>query len=78
MARANVCRKKQADRGNFSGRSNNSREPTRANVTPTMPDLQDPTELANFMKDNMDSFSKETRLGFIETLMPKDFPVARN
>jgi len=76
--RANVCRKKQADRGNFSSRSNNSREPTRANVTPTMPDLQDPTELANFMKDNMDSFSEETKLGFIETLMPKDFPVARN
>ena len=76
--RANVCCKKQADRGNFSGRSNNSREPTRANTTPIMPDISNLDTFANYLKDNMDSFSEETRLGFVETLMPKDFPKARN
>jgi len=76
--RANVCHKKQADRGNFSGRSNNSREPTRVKATPIMPDLSDPDTFANFLKDNMDSFSEETRLGFVEKLMAQDFPVALN
>jgi len=76
--RANVCRKKQADRGNFSGRSNNSREPTRVNAAPTMPDISDLDTFANYLKDNMDSFSEETRLGFVEKLMGQDFPAARN
>jgi len=76
--RANVCRKKQADRGNFSGRSNNSREPTRANATPIMPDISDLDTFADYLKDNMDSFSEETRLGFVEKLMAKDFPAALN
>jgi len=75
---ANVCRKKQADRGNFSGRSNKSREPTRVNTTPIMPDISNLNTFANYLKDNMDSFSEEARLGFVETLMPKDFPEARN
>jgi len=76
--RANVCRKKQADRGNFSGRSNNPREPTRANATPIMPDISDLDTFADYLKDNMDSFSEETRLGFVEKLMAKDFPAALN
>jgi len=76
--RANVCCKKQADRGNFSGRSNNSREPARANTTPIMPDISNLDTFANYLKDNMDSFSEEARLGFVETLMPKDFPKAQN
>ena len=76
--RANVCRKKQADRGNFSGRSNNSREPTRAHATPIMPDISELDTFADYLKDNMDSFSEETRLGFIEKLMGKDFPAALN
>jgi len=76
--RANVCRKKQADRNNFSGRSNNPREPARAHVAPTMPDIQNLDSFADYLKDNMDSFSKEDRLGFVEKLMPKDFPAALN
>jgi len=76
--RANVCRKKQADHSNFSDRSNNSREPTRANATPIMPDISDLDTFANYLKDNMDSFSEETRLGFVEKLMAKDFPAALN
>jgi len=76
--RANVCRKKQADRGNFSGRPNNSREPARVNITPTMPDISNLDTFAEYLRDNMDSFSEDARLGFVETLMPKDFPKARN
>jgi len=76
--RANVCCKKQADCSNFSSQSNNPRESVRARAIPIIPDLQDPNNLAKFMKDNMDSFSEETRLGFVEKLMPKDFPAALN
>jgi len=77
--RANVCRKKQADRGNFSGRPNNSREPTKAHIAaPAMPDFSDLGSIAEFMKENMDSFSEEARLGFVESLMPKDFTEALN
>jgi len=75
---AKDCHKKQADRGNFSGRSNNSREPARAHVAPTMPDIQNLDDFANYLKDNMDSFDEETKLDFIGKLMPKDFPEARN
>jgi len=76
--RAKDCRKKQADRGNFSGRSNNTRESTRVHAAPTMPDLDNLDSLAEYMKENMDSFDEETKLDFIGKLMPKDFPEARN
>jgi len=77
--RANVCRKKQTDRGNSSGRPNNYREPTKARIAaPAMPDFSDLGSVAEFMKENMDSFSEEARLGFVESLMPKDFTGALN
>jgi len=77
--RANVCRKKQADRNNSSGRPNNYREPTKARIAaPAMPDFSDLSSVAEFMKENMDSFSEEARLGFVESLMPKDFTEALN
>jgi len=75
---ANVCRKKQADCGNFSSRPNKPKEFTSAHAIPMMPDIQDLDKLADYLKENMDSFSEDTRLGFIEKLMPKDFPEARN
>jgi len=43
-----------------------------------MPDISNLDTFADYLKDNMDSFSKETRLGFVEKLMSKDFPVALN
>jgi len=76
--RANACRKKQADCGNFSSRPNNPREPARVHAAPIMSDIQDLNNLADYLKENMDSFSEETRLGFVEKLMPKDFPKALN
>jgi len=76
--RAKDCCKKQADRGNFSGRSNNTRESTRVHAAPIMPDFSNLDNLAEYMKENMDSFDEETKLDFIGKLMPKDFPKARN
>jgi len=75
---AKDCHKKQADRGNFSGRSNNTRESTRVHTAPIMPDIENLDSLANYLKENMDSFDEETKLDFIGKLMPKDFPEARN
>jgi len=43
-----------------------------------MPDITDLDTFADYLKDNMDSFSEEARLGFVEKLMPKDFPTALN
>jgi len=43
-----------------------------------MPDFGNLDSLANYMKENMDSFDEETKMDFIGRLMPKDFPKARN
>jgi len=75
---AKDCRKKQTDHGNFSSCPNNPREPTRVHAAPIMPDIQNLDSLADFLKENMDSFDEETKLDFIGKLMPKDFPKARN
>jgi len=76
--RAKDCHKKLADHSNFSGRSNNTRESTRVYAAPVMPDFENLDNLADFMKENMDFFDKETKLDFIGKLMPKDFPEAQN
>jgi len=70
--RANVCRKKQADRGNHNGQA------VRTGNAPIMPNFQDSDSIAEFLQNNMDSLDENTKLSIIETLMPKDFPVALN
>ena len=75
---AKDCHKKQADRNNFSGHPNNPREPTRVHAAPVMPDIENIDSLADYLKENMDSFDEETKLDFIRKLMPKDFPKAWN
>jgi len=70
--RANVCRKKQADRGNHNGQA------VRTGIAPTMPNFQDSDSIAEFLQNNMDSLDENTKLSIIETLMPKDFSVALN
>jgi len=70
---AKDCRKKQADRNNFSGRP---KEPARVHAAPIMPDIQNLDNFADYLKDDMDSFDEETKLDFIGKLMPKDFPKA--
>jgi len=75
---AKDCHKKLADCGNYSGHFNNTKETTRAHATPIMPDIQELDSLADYLKENMDSFDEETKLDFIGKLMPKDFPKAQN
>ena len=41
-----------------------------------MPNLQDPDSFVEYLKDNMDTFDKEIKLGIINQLMPKDFSKA--
>jgi len=38
-----------------------------------MPDIQNLDNFADYLKDNMDSFDEDTKLDFIQKLMPKDF-----
>ena len=73
---AKDCHKKLADHGNYSSRSNNTKESTRVHAAPIMPDLENLNSLADYLKENMDSFDEETKLDFIGKLMPKDFPKA--
>jgi len=75
---AKDCCKKLADHSNYSSHSNNTRESTRVHTAPIMPDIENLDSLTEYMKENMDSFNKETKLDFIGKLMPKDFPKAQN
>ena len=43
-----------------------------------MPDLQDPDNFVSYLKDNMDTFDKDTKLDMIQKLMPQDFTKAQN
>jgi len=70
--RANVCRKKQADRGNHNGQT------VQLGNAPVTPNFQDSDSITEFLQDNMDSLDENTKLSIIETLMPKDFTEARN
>jgi len=79
------CRKKAADRHPFNGRCADNpgkNEPpppihNRASIdTPKIAPSAE--EMADFVKNNMDYFSKDTKLGFINSLMPKDFQTAQN
>ena len=72
--RASNCRKKQADRGQSSGRV----ETVRAGNIPAMPNFQDSDSIAEFLRDNMDTLDENTKLSIVKTLMPKDFTKARN
>ena len=81
--RTRDCHKKAADRRSFgSGRADNPRKgrpspPIYNRVNDDTPKLS-MEEMVNFMKDNMDVFSEDTKLGFVNALMPKDFCLAQN
>jgi len=78
------CCKKAADHRSFnSGRTDNPGKnkspPIHNRVSDDTPKIAPSTEeMANFIKDNMDYFSEETKLGFVNSLMPKDFQSAQN
>jgi len=77
--RAKDCHKKAADRRPFNGGhvDNPGKSGPSAPIynrvnddTPKPPDVND---MINFVKDNIDSFSEDTKLSFVSSLMPKDF-----
>jgi len=37
-----------------------------------------PTDISDFLKENMGSLDKDTKLSIIKSLMPKDFTQAQN
>ena len=43
-----------------------------------MPDIENLDSLADYLKENMDSFDEETKLDFIGKLMLQDFTGAQN
>ena len=71
---AKVCRKKQADRGIGETPKKPDKAPINQQETPDMT----PNDISDFLKENMDSLDEDTKLSIIESLMPKDFPQARN
>ena len=81
--RAKDCRKKAVDRRSpGSGRADNPGKggpPIHNRVSddtpPFSPDLE---SMANYLKNNMDSFDENTKLSFVNSLMPKDFHPAQN
>jgi len=79
------CHKKQGDCHNYDNNSGNNRstnhpgksKPTTNCVTPIAPDMT-PGDISSFLKDNMGSLDKDTKLSIVESLMPKDFTKAQN
>ena len=67
------CHKKQADRA----RSNQNTKSTQSISAQESPNMT-PDDISSFLKDNMSSLDKDTKLSIIESLMPKDFPQAQN
>ena len=82
---AKDCRKKAADRcPSNGGRADN---PGKSGPSPPIYNrVSDDTlkftpsigKMADFLKDNMDSLSEDTKLSFVSALMPKDFQPAQN
>ena len=81
--RAKDCRKKAADchsPGSECADNSGKGRPSppiynRVNDDTFKPSLE---EMADYMKNNMDKFSEDTKLGFVNALMPKDFCQAQN
>jgi len=81
--RAKDCCKKAADHHPSNGRRADN--PGKSGPSPPIYNrVSDDTpkfapsisEMANFLKDNMDSLSEDTKLSFVSALMPKDFQLA--
>ena len=80
--RATVCHKKVRDRGmapspNASTSNNSGGTRICATGSGDQP-LMKPEDFANFLKDNMDKFDKDTHLNLVDTLMPLHFQQAQN
>jgi len=75
------CCKKAADRHNFNEKQKSTGGPPPihncASTSTSTPDMT-PTDISNFLKENMGSLDKDTKLSIIKSLMPKDFTQAQN
>ena len=72
---AKECRKKQADRAKGSGRpASNS---PRIDKGQSAPDMT-PDDIAQFLKDNVDTIDDETKLSIVEKILPTGFPTGSN
>ena len=77
--RVKDCRKKAADRRNFNEKNPGGTPPirNRASTSTPTPDMT-PTDISDFLKENMGSLDEDTKLSIVESLMPKDFTQAQN
>jgi len=83
--RAKDCCKKAADRHPFNGRradnpgKSGPSSPIHNRVSDDTPKFAPSiSEMTDFLKDNMDSLSEDTKLSFVSALKPKDFQLAQN
>ena len=73
------CRKKAADWCNFNEKNPSESPPirNRASTSAPTPDMT-PTDISDFLKENMGSLDEDTKLSIVKSLMPKDFTQAQN
>jgi len=73
------CCKKAADRCGFSKKNPGGPPPicNRTSTSAPTPDMT-PTDILDFLKENMGSLDEDTKLSIVESLMPKDFTQAQN
>ena len=72
---AKDCQKKQADHAKGSGRSaNNSPQVNKGQATPDMT----PDDIAQFLKDNVNTIDDKTKLSIVEKILPTGFPTGSN
>jgi len=73
---AKDCCKKLADHAKSSGRATDN--PTRANAQDrSTPDMT-PSDIAQFLKDNVNTIDDETKLSIIEKILPTGFLMGPN
>jgi len=77
--RVKDCHKKAADRRGFSEKNPGGPPPIRncASTSAPTPDMT-PTNISDFLKENMGSLDEDTKLSIVKSLMPKDFTQAQN
>jgi len=73
---ARECRKKVADRAKSSGRP--AGKPTQAQGTATIPLDMTPSDIAQFLKDNVDTINDETKVSIVEKILPTGFLTGPN
>ena len=74
---AKDCRKKQADQNQGQGRAAVTDTGTAKAPNITTFDMT-PDDIANFLKDNVDTIDPDTKLSIVEKILPTGFPTGPN